>query len=137
MYIYIYIYIYIRKVAAPNNTKQIDNSKGFKLEELRFDQTAKFECDPGYAIDARVGSKNTKVVAYCRANGTILYPVPCLNINDCESPENQCMSNREGDNSFCVDNPEPTGVHFDDFHCACSRGYREDKVIYIYIYIYI
>ena len=101
------------KVSAPNNTKQIDNSKGLLLEELVFAQTGKFECDPGWAVDAKVNSNNTKVIAHCQANGTILYPEPVLNIDDCASPENQCVSSRAGDSSFCIDNPEPTGVHMD------------------------
>mmetsp|Transcript_8338 Transcript_8338/g.20592 ORF Transcript_8338/g.20592 Transcript_8338/m.20592 type:complete len:3882 (-) Transcript_8338:103-11748(-) len=44
----------------------------------------------------------------------------CLNIDDCSPFGVTC-----GTHGTCVDNPEPTGDHDQDYHCECESGFEE------------
>jgi hypothetical protein len=75
-----------------------------------------YTCHAGYsAIDEDnvwVPNKN-KFSLMCRADGTFSPALACININD-------CMVQSCGTFGTCVDHDSPTGVHFDDYDCACK-----------------
>jgi hypothetical protein len=87
-----------------------------RQSDMKFPQRAVFECLPGYSLDGRLGGA-TEFTKRCQANGTITHHAGCVNMDDCEG--NVC-----GPNGKCVDKPNPTGNHFNDYECSCDSGFK-------------
>jgi hypothetical protein len=101
--------------------KQVAGPNGLMLGDLVYAQVAVFECLPGYATDGTYMSTKLTSVVRCQADGTMTNPSQCRNIDDCQASDNHCSQD-----GHCVDKDEPTGVHIDDFHCACNSGFAEN-----------
>eukprot|EP00928_Gymnodinium_smaydae_P036844 TRINITY_DN25697_c0_g2_i1.p1 TRINITY_DN25697_c0_g2~~TRINITY_DN25697_c0_g2_i1.p1 ORF type:complete len:4096 (+),score=634.51 TRINITY_DN25697_c0_g2_i1:84-12290(+) len=109
-------------VTKPAHTEQLADDEDKKLKQLVFGKYAQFKCNPGYSKDGVLHSTAVFGKVQCQSNGELLYPPPCINNDDCVSPENQCSANGE-----CEDKPSPTGEHMKDFHCKCDSGFAENK----------
>jgi CUB/sushi domain-containing protein len=104
-------------VVLPKNAKQVADAGSGKLASLTFGQKASFECKAGFTLNGRLGG-SIKMSTACRADGSQSPHDGCKNADDCAG--NQC-----GAHGKCVDHPNPTGVHKDDYHCDCDSGFDE------------
>jgi hypothetical protein len=85
--------------------------------EFSFGDDATFRCNPGYATNGKVVGPVSFSMP-CLASGEFSPHSGCTNKDDCEA--NQC-----GPHGKCVDLDTPTGVHKDDYKCACDSGFEE------------
>eukprot|EP00929_Paragymnodinium_shiwhaense_P017573 TRINITY_DN126_c0_g1_i2.p1 TRINITY_DN126_c0_g1~~TRINITY_DN126_c0_g1_i2.p1 ORF type:complete len:3378 (+),score=908.37 TRINITY_DN126_c0_g1_i2:86-10135(+) len=86
--------------------------------ELVFEDVADFKCLAGYSLDAKMNGP-LDLKTRCQADGKLTVHAGCLNMDDCDG--NKC-----GAHGTCVDNPDPTGKHIDDYHCQCDSGFKEE-----------
>jgi len=104
-------------VTVPKNSKQVADGATGTLASLVFKQRASFECKKGYTLNGQMKG-STKFMTSCQADGAQSAHDGCMNADDCAG--NQC-----GAHGKCVDHPNPTGVHKDDYHCDCDSGFEE------------
>merc|ERR1712039_1090000 len=58
----------------------------------------------------------------CGLGGVLEYPAggaKCQRNDDCAGKGNNCAPNGK-----CVNNANPTGDHYKDFHCECDSGFK-------------
>jgi len=80
-----------------------------------------YQCNSGYSTDVADSAwypyDSNKFQVACQADGTFEDLVSCVNIDDCAYVD--C-----GNYGECVDGISPSGVHMDDYTCACDSGYE-------------
>jgi hypothetical protein len=112
------------KFKGPDTDNQIvyvsDKYMMSKGNNLNFEETATYECDPGFSAGGEFDAP-TKFISECLANGQVSYPpldMQCRNVNACE--KQTC-----GPRGECIDT---VGESFDAYTCNCTFGFEPQMV---------
>ena len=74
------------------------------------------QCKLVFSTNKMVGDTKA-LTARCRWNGTSSVPAECQNSDD-------CVGNRCGSHSVCLDTATSTVVHLNDHTCECDSGFE-------------
>lgn len=94
-------------------------------DKVVFPEVAEFECNPGYTLTGTVGG-DVDFMSMCQADSTFEDLATCSNADDCAG--NKCDYDPES-NGTCLDHPDPTGNHLQDYSCGCPDGFTQEDII--------